>query len=148
MEPAVRRRAITGAEIEKYGPTRGCPGCNAKVRGESSRRGHNEECRVRIEKLMREDADDRRKLEATDRRITEHIARKIEKEERKRKEKEEEKEAETMETEEQEAPQEEQEAKRRKQWKLELPAPLRARPAAKEENRKKSQQRMRRCRRQ
>ena len=48
-DPMIRRMPITGKEIEKYGYTEGCTGCEAKRRGEVARRGHSEKCRKRIE---------------------------------------------------------------------------------------------------
>ena len=84
-EPASRRRGITQTDLDKYGLTPGCPGCLAKQRGEIAKRGHSEACRRRIEGMMKDDVDDRRKIEASEERITHHIARRIEREERKRK---------------------------------------------------------------
>ena len=80
-EPTARRRGMTQTELDKYGFTPGCPGCIAKQRGEIAKRGHSEACRKRIEDMMRQDGDDRRKIEAADERITHQIARRIEKEE-------------------------------------------------------------------
>ena len=62
-DPLVRRTPITHKEIGKYGTTPGCEACEAKMRGEVSRRGHTERCRSRIEEAMRADAQDKRKLE-------------------------------------------------------------------------------------
>ena len=50
-----------------------------------AKKGHSEACRRRIEDMMREDADDKKKLEASDERITHQIARRLEQEDRKRK---------------------------------------------------------------
>ena len=83
-EPMARRRGITQTELEKYGFTPGCPGCIAKQRGEVAKRGHSEACRKRIEDMMRQDGDDRRKIEAADERITHQIARRIEKDEKRK----------------------------------------------------------------
>ena len=41
-DPLVRRTPITHREVEKYGPTPGFVGCEAKSRGEVTRRGHSE----------------------------------------------------------------------------------------------------------
>ena len=80
-EPAVRRRAVTATEIEKYGPTRGCPGCDAKVRGVASRRGHTTRS---ARPTLRNSCGRMRwtsgSFEGTDQRISEHIATKIERE--------------------------------------------------------------------
>ena len=59
-EPLVRRTPITHREVEKYGPTPGCVGCEAKSRGEVTRRGHSEKCRRRMEELMQQDQEDRK----------------------------------------------------------------------------------------
>ena len=63
----------------------GCVGCQAKMRGEITRRGHSEKCRKRIEEAMRNDEKDKKKLEKTDERIHFRIAKDIEKADRKRK---------------------------------------------------------------
>ena len=83
-EPMARRRGITQIELEKYGFTPGCPGCLAKQRGEIAKRGHSEACRKRIEDMMRQDGEDRKKIEAADERITRQVARRIEQEEKKK----------------------------------------------------------------
>ena len=54
-DPLVRRTPITHKEIDKYGATPGCVGCEAKARGEVTRRGHSDKCRRRIEEEMRKD---------------------------------------------------------------------------------------------
>ena len=61
-EPASRRRGITQTDLDKYGLTPGCPGCLAKQRGEIAKRGHSEACRRRIEGMMKDDVDDRKRL--------------------------------------------------------------------------------------
>ena len=50
-----------------------------------AKKGHSEACRKRIESMMREDVDDKKKIEASDERITHQIARRLEQEDRKRK---------------------------------------------------------------
>ena len=40
--------------LEKFGFTENCPGCEAKITG-GDRRGHNAECRARLEKAIRDD---------------------------------------------------------------------------------------------
>ena len=62
-DPLFRRTPITHKEIDKYGPTPGCVGCQSKMRGEVTRRGHSDRCRNRIEEAMRADAQDKRKIE-------------------------------------------------------------------------------------
>ena len=41
-DPLVRRTPITYKEVENNGPTLGCVGCQAKTRGEVTRRGHSQ----------------------------------------------------------------------------------------------------------
>ena len=54
----VRRIYIGKQDLEKYGPTIGCKGCEAQSRGT---RGvnHNEGCRTRIESAIQKDDPDR-----------------------------------------------------------------------------------------
>ena len=59
-DPLVRRTPIAHKEIEKYGLTPGCEGCDAKARGEVTRRGHTNKCRNRIEEAMKNDEEDKR----------------------------------------------------------------------------------------
>ena len=59
-DPLFRRTPITHKEVEKYGPTPGCVGCQSKTRGEVTRRGHSDRCRRRIEEAMRQDAQDKK----------------------------------------------------------------------------------------
>ena len=73
-EPLTRRMPITYKEIEKYGYTEGCPGCEAKKRGDVARRGHSERCRKRIEEKMKLDEEGKKKIEKTEERITHKIA--------------------------------------------------------------------------
>ena len=62
-EPMSRRMPITYKEVEKYGYIEGCPGCDAKKKGEIARRDHSEKCRKRIEERMEEDEEGRKKEE-------------------------------------------------------------------------------------
>ena len=78
-DPLVRRTPITYKEIDKYGLTPGCVGCEAKSRGEVTRRGHSDKCRRRIEEAMRKDDEDKKKLDKADELITHKIAKDIEK---------------------------------------------------------------------
>ena len=84
-DPLFRRTPITHKEIDKYGPTPGCVGCQSKMRGEVTRRGHSDRCRQRIEEAMRQDAQDKRKFEKADERMAHKIAKEVEKADRKRK---------------------------------------------------------------
>ena len=64
-EPVPRRQGITETELDKYGYTPGCPGCIAKQKGMTAKKGHNEVCRKRIEALMKEDAEPSRMAHAS-----------------------------------------------------------------------------------
>ena len=112
-EPLTRRMPITHKEIEKYGYTEGCPGCDAKRRGEIARRGHSEKCRKRIEEKMKEDEEGRKKIDKSDERIAHKIAKDIEKAEHKRKADEEK--TDQITKDDQDAEQEEQMKKRRRE---------------------------------
>ena len=54
----VRRMRITREFIRKVGFTIGCQGCRAVNRGQSAV-NHNEECRRRIEGMLREEGDEK-----------------------------------------------------------------------------------------
>ena len=77
---------ITQRELDKYGFTPGCPGCEVKRRGGIAKSGHNQKCRERIEQLMKDDEDDKWKIDQTNERINRHIADKYESGGTKRKE--------------------------------------------------------------
>ena len=50
----VRRMYIRSVHVQKFGPTKGCPGCQKVVRGTVSlciAATHNDECRERMERL-------------------------------------------------------------------------------------------------
>ena len=55
---------ISQADIARYGATSSCHGCKFAVGKVTYQRGHSTECRKRIMKLMREDPDDRFRVEA------------------------------------------------------------------------------------
>ena len=59
-DPLVRRTPITHKDIDKYGLTPGCVGCEVKARGEVTRRGHSDKCRNIIEETMKNDDSDKR----------------------------------------------------------------------------------------
>ena len=55
MVEAVPRRAyITKEDVEKHGYSAECPGCPTILRG-TSRQGHSEGCRKRIEEKMKDE---------------------------------------------------------------------------------------------
>ena len=49
-DPLVRRTPITHNDIDKHGVTPGCGGCEAKARGEVTRRGHSENVETELKK--------------------------------------------------------------------------------------------------
>ena len=79
-----RRTYIRRMEVEKYGPTRGCPGCQ-KVTSDAVPScivaTHNDECRERmekLEKLMMQDPEGADRVVRTKTRISHVLARHIE----------------------------------------------------------------------
>ena len=72
--------------MKDHGLTKGCPGCEAGLRGKA-RQGHTEKCRKRFEEAMKDDE----RVKASKAKVDEFISKAIEKahaEERKRKEEE------------------------------------------------------------
>ena len=67
-----RRIRIRREDVIKYGYTIGCPGCQAVSRNAPAQ-NHTEVCRARIEKIMREEGQER--IREADLRISEHVAR-------------------------------------------------------------------------
>ena len=66
VEPAApgrRRLYILKADIERYGVTFGCRGCEALLAGTGQARSHSEECRRRIEEMMARDDVGRTRLQ-------------------------------------------------------------------------------------
>ena len=57
-ETESRELRLTSRLFEKFGYTDGCPGCEHKAGGRSGNRGHSSQCRQRIYKCMKEDADE------------------------------------------------------------------------------------------
>ena len=55
---------IYPGDLEKYGFTLGCPGCDAVIY-KTDRRGHLDRCRSRLEKAMREDPLNAHRVEST-----------------------------------------------------------------------------------
>ena len=76
-----RRRVITMKELEKYGFTPGCPGCETKRRGGIAKSGHDENCRKRIEERMMGDELGRAQLDEPRRRLFDVATRQGEKKE-------------------------------------------------------------------
>ena len=63
MPAQQRRMYVTSADIEKFSPTDGCPGCTQKALGGTQSVTHNDECRMRIGKLLEESEAGRQRLE-------------------------------------------------------------------------------------
>ena len=57
-ETESRELRLTSSLFEKFGYTDGCPGCEHKEGGRSGNIGHSSQCRQRIYKCMKEDADE------------------------------------------------------------------------------------------
>ena len=72
-EGLVREFRITDKLIEKYGFTPGCPGCEAKIDG-TTRAGHTQACRRRIETAMANDEVEKAALQRRDERRAKHDA--------------------------------------------------------------------------
>ena len=68
-EPTKRGMRTTDRILEKYGFTPHCPGCESKLGGPSTNRGHSAECRQRIYDEMAKEEHGREKLEAVKKRL-------------------------------------------------------------------------------
>ena len=78
-EPEIRTTYIFKRDIEKYGQTEGCPGCRAAMNPASSFRAkHTQECRNRIEGELKKTEEGRRRVERTDERMNNAVAKKFE----------------------------------------------------------------------
>ena len=51
-QPEIKIRKISQKDILEHGPTEGCWGCRAIVQGHSRHAAHSAECRVRIQDLL------------------------------------------------------------------------------------------------
>ena len=81
-----RSHYIVRADLAKYGFTSGCPACEETRAGRKRRGGilHTQACRERIEAAIAADPERRQRLEATNRRFDEKVARTIDEHERKK----------------------------------------------------------------
>ena len=81
-EPPTRRVMITTADIDRYGSTEGCRRCRAITRGElvegKTSVAHSEECRRRIEERIRQDPEQKHRVEAAEERRDKYLAREVE----------------------------------------------------------------------
>ena len=76
-----RRWKITKEDIETYGITPGCLGCRT-IKAGLPRQNHSERCRQRIEDEIKNTEEGRAKIERSDSRINEAIAKQIQHEDR------------------------------------------------------------------
>ena len=68
MAPPMQKRIyIRKADVEKYTPTDGCPGCTCILLGQSTVLPHTEACRARIVTLMQQDEEGKSRLEEHER---------------------------------------------------------------------------------
>ena len=78
-EPEVKMAYIYNKDIEKYGPTEGCPGCRAALNPASSFRAkHTPECRRRLEEEIKKTVEGKKRFERAEERMTKVVARKFE----------------------------------------------------------------------
>ena len=75
-EAPPKRVQITKDVVLRFGGTAGCKKCRGLIHGDKSYRyvHHTEECRIRMEKLMREDEDFKAHVERADRRVAERLS--------------------------------------------------------------------------
>ena len=52
--PITRNWKFYKRDIDEHGPTEGCPGCRAIIKGLSTRAAHTPECRIRLQSLLTE----------------------------------------------------------------------------------------------
>ena len=62
--PVQRRLYILKADVERLGPTPGCPGCTCVLLGESTQVNHTEACRARMMELLAQDERGKARIEA------------------------------------------------------------------------------------
>ena len=68
---------IYPGDVEKYGYTLGCPGCDAIIY-KTARRGHVDRCKARLEKAMKEDPANAHRVTSTTERFDQYFARRVE----------------------------------------------------------------------
>ena len=81
-DDTVKRMRIYRRDVMKYTATPECKGCTAAIRGARSQH-HAEQCRVRLEKLIEENENDRycREMERINKQLAERLAREVKEEE-------------------------------------------------------------------
>ena len=81
----VPRERITKQDIDEFGATIGCPGCNS-IRDNKRRQGHSERCRRRIEESLRKTPHGAERLERREEVINEALAKEVRRREQRKKE--------------------------------------------------------------
>ena len=81
----VQRERITKQDIDQFGATIGCPGCNA-IRDKKRRQAHSDRCRRRIEENLRKTPHGAERLNRREEVINEALAEEVRKGEQRRKE--------------------------------------------------------------
>ena len=71
--PVPRNVRILKIDVDKHGPTPGCPGCRAAAGGKNWRTAHTADCRTRMEALMKTDEDGKRRLDLANETMAHHI---------------------------------------------------------------------------
>ena len=79
----VQRRRITKQDINEFGATIGCPGCNA-ISDNKRAQAHSDRCRMRIEERLRTTPQGAERLERRDEVRNEALAEEVRREEQKR----------------------------------------------------------------
>ncbi len=74
-EVEVRVAYIYREDVEKHGPTPGCPGCTAAKKGSKYRAKHTDECRSRFERILSETDEGRKRFESARERKLDEITR-------------------------------------------------------------------------
>ena len=84
-EARAQRERITRTDIEAFGTTAGCPGCNA-IRSGKRAQAHSDPCRVRIEECLKTTPEGCERLDRRREALNEAIAKEVERNVRRRKE--------------------------------------------------------------
>ena len=81
----VRRMNITRTDMEAFGTTAGCPGCNATRSGHRAQ-AHSDPCRVRIEECLKTTREGSERLDRRSELLNEALAKEVERIVRRREE--------------------------------------------------------------
>ena len=77
-EELTRRIYIKKTDVETYGKTPGCPGCESMGRGGKAK-NHTETCRNRLEEEMKKTEQGQERIKEAEKRMDESLARRLEK---------------------------------------------------------------------